>query len=375
MADEKKRILELVESGKLTVDEALKLMEKVDEVNEKKSLNEEEQKILEDFQEEAKFHEKKKESNPNYGFNFQAAKDKLFDFVDTTIKKVKEVDLDLNFGHFEEVSHIFQYNNISPKKLDIDIPNGEVELIPWDQEEVSIECKAKVYRVNSLEEAKKVFLKEVQVNVDDEQLVVKTNHKWMKVKTKVYIPQTSYESAIIRLFNGPITTFDVKAEKLYAKTANGKITLNAGENKKVEADAANGSIKVEKGNIEKLDAETINGSISVDGYFNKVDLQSFNGSISCTNHAETCEVLELQGTTGSIEVSLPETVAISGELKTNFGGFNVELDGIQIIEEKSEVLQKTLQFKSIQTSDHHTKMEANTKTGSIKVKKIEKVSN
>nr|WP_220040951.1 DUF4097 domain-containing protein [Niallia circulans] len=356
----------------MTVDEALKLMEKVDEVNEKKSLNEDEKKILEDFQEETKFHEKKKETNSNYGFNFQSAKDKLFDFVDTTIKKVKEVDLDLNFGHFEEVSHIFQYNNITPKKLDIDIPNGEVELIPWDQEEVSIECKAKVYRVNSLEEAKRVFLKEVDVIVDDEKLLVKTNHKWMKVKTQVYIPQTSYESAIVRLFNGPITTFDVKAEKLYAKTANGKITLQAGENKKVEADAANGSIKVEKGNIEKLDAETINGSITVEGYFNKVDLQSFNGSILCTNHSETCEVFELQGTTGSIEVSLPETLAVSGELKTNFGGFNVELEGIQIVEEKNEVLQKTLQFKSIQSSEHHTKIDANTKTGSIKVKKIEK---
>ncbi|MFP3721234.1 DUF4097 domain-containing protein [Niallia circulans] len=372
MADEKKRILELVESGKLTVDEALKLMEKVDEVNEKKSLNEEEKIILEDFQKETKFHEKKKETSSNYGFNFQAAKDKLFDIVDTTIKKVKEVDLDLNFGHFEEVSHIFQYHNIAPKKVDIDIPNGEVELIPWDQEEVSIECKAKVYRVNSLEEAKKVFLKEVDVIVDEERLVLKTNHKWMKVKTQVYIPQISYESAIIRLFNGPITTFDVKAEKLYAKTANGKITLKAGEHKKVEADAANGSIKVEKGKMEKLDAETINGSITVDGYFNKVDLQAFNGSISCVNHSEACEILELQGTTGSIEVSLPESLAVSGELKTNFGGFNVELEGIQIIEEKNEVLQKTLQFKSIQSSEHHTKIEANTKTGSIKVKKIDK---
>lgn len=372
MAEEKKRILELVESGKLTVDEALKLMEKVDEVNEKKSLNEEEKIILEDFQKESKFHEKKKETSSNYGFNFQAAKDKLFDIVDTTIKKVKEVDLDLNFGHFEEVSHIFQFNNIAPKKLDIDIPNGEVELIPWDQKEVSIECKARVYRVNSLEEAKRVFLKEVDVIVDNERLVVKTNHKWMKVKAQVYIPQISYESAIIRLFNGPITTFDVKAEKLYAKTANGKITLKAGENKKVEADAANGSIKVEKGKIDKLDAETINGSITVEGYFNKVDLQAFNGSISCVNHSETCEILELQGTTGSIEVSLPETLAVSGELKTNFGGFNVELEGIQIIEEKNEVLQKTLQFKSIQSSEHHTKIEANTKTGSIKVKKIEK---
>ncbi|HWJ77717.1 MAG TPA: DUF4097 domain-containing protein [Niallia sp.] len=368
MADEKKRILQLVESGKLTVDEALRLLEKADE-----SINQptNEEKVLEELLNEKKFYEKKKETQTNSGFNFQAAKGKIFDFVDSTIKKVKEVDLDFNFGHHEEVSHIFQYANIVPKKIDIDIPNGEVELIPWDQEEVSIECKAKVYRVQSPEEAKKVFMEEVFVHVDEQILEVKTNHKWMKVKTKVYIPKTQYESAIIRLFMGPITTVDLHSEQLYAKTANGKILLKAGQNNKVEADAANGAITIEKSTINKLDAETINGAISVDGYFQKVDLQSFNGGIFCTNYSDECEFIELQGTTGSIEVSVPETLAVTGELRTNFGGFNVELEGIQIIDEKNDVLQKTLRFQSIQTSEKRTKIEANTKTGSIKINKIE----
>lgn len=358
MADEKKRILQLVESGKLSVDEALKLMEKVDEEDSKQPIDE---------WEKGKFTEKKKEPN----FNFQSAKGKLFDLMDSTIKKVKEVDLDFNFGHFEEISHIFQYSSIVPKKIDIDLPNGEVELIPWDQDEVSIECQAKVYRVNSVEEAKSVFLNEVLVNVTEELLEVQTNHKWMKVMTKVYIPKSSYSAVTVRLFNGPIATFDLHAEKLYAKTANGKILFKAGSNTMVEADAANGSITIENSNMKKLDAETINGAITVDGYFQIVDLQSFNGNISCKNYSEECEILDFQATTGSIDAYLPQALSVDGSLRSNFGGFNVELEGIQIIDEKNEVLQKTLKFQSIQESEQKTKIEANTKTGTITIKKLE----
>ncbi|MFT8323101.1 MAG: DUF4097 domain-containing protein [Bacillus sp. (in: firmicutes)] len=367
MADEKKRILQLVESGKLTVEEALALMEKLDQADAGKENTADEKEILNELAEEVKFKEKKKEIP---SFNFQSAKDKLFEFVDTTIKKVKDVDLDLNFGHYEEVSHIFQYTDISPDNIDIDIPNGEIELIPWDQEEIRIECKAKIYRVQTLDEAKQIFLKEVRIAADNDKLDIKVFHKWMKLHTNIYIPKSEYKMIKLRLFNGSIKTYEITADQLYTKTANGKITLIAGQLKKVEADAANGSIEVDKSIVEELDAETINGIIKAEGYFQKVDLQSFNGNLVCTNHSDVCEYFDLKGTTGSIEVNVNEGLAVNGSLKTNFGGFNVELEGIQIIEEKNEVLQKTLQFQSVQSEPKRTLIDANTKTGSIKIQKI-----
>lgn len=363
MADEKKRILKLVESGKLSVDEAIALMEMVD-----KEENKKEQDIWHVDFEESKFQEKKKETASS--FNFQTAKGKIFDFVDSTIKKVKEVDLDLNFGHYEEVFHIFQYTDIIPETIDIDIPNGDVELIPWENQEIRIECKAKVYRVDSLEDAKRVFLKEVDVAADKEKLEVKVHHKWMKLQTTIYVPTEEYKVTKIRLFNGPIKSNNLHSGQIYAKTANGKIHLTAIQAKKLEVDAANGSIDVEKTSATAMDAETINGAIHVDGYFERVDLQSFNGDIVCTNHSEDCEYIELKGTTGNMDVNIIEELAVNGNLKTNFGGFNVELEGIQIIEEKKDVLQKTLQFQSIQSMEKRTSIDANTKTGTIKIKKI-----
>ncbi|MGP7819805.1 DUF4097 family beta strand repeat-containing protein [Niallia sp. 01092] len=371
MADEKKRILQLLESGKLTVDEALALIEKVDQSDFAHSSAVDEKETVNELATEVKFQEKKKETfKETPSFNFQSAKEKIFGFVDSTIKKVKDVDLDLNFGHYEEVSHIFQYTDLAPENIDIDIPNGEVELIPWDNQEIRVECKAKVYRVENYEEAKQTFLKEVDISADQEKLELKVHHKWMKLYTNVYIPKSAYKTVKVRLFNGPIKTFDLVADQVYTKTANGKITIVAGRINKVEADAANGSIEMEKSIVEELDAETINGAIKVEGHFNKVDVQSFNGNLVCTNHSKECEYLDLKGTTGSIEVNISDELAVNGSLKTNFGGFNVELEGIQIIEEKNEVLQKTLQFQSIQSKPQRTIIDANTKTGSIKIQKI-----
>lgn len=367
MADEKRRILQLLEEGKLTIEEALSLIEKADEADLAKKLNSEET-----LADDSVFQEKKKNPYQQSAFKFQSAKEKLFDFVDNAVKKVKEVDFDqLNITRHEEVSHIFQFTEVFPKNIDVDIPNGEVELIPWDQDEIRIECKAKIYRVDSTEQAKELFLKEVQVKAKEDILELKVNHKWMKLQTKFYIPKNAYHIAKVRLFTGSIKTYDLLADQLYAKTANGKITINAGQSEKLEADAANGSIVIENSVIEKLDGETLNGAIKAEGFFQKVDLQSFNGNILCINHSEDIDVLELNGTTGSIEVQVPEQIAVTGNLKTNFGGFNVELEGIQIIEEKNDVLQKVMQFQSIQSLDKRTKIEANTKTGSIKIKKRE----
>ena len=38
-------------------------------------------------------------------------------------------------------------------------------------------------------------------------------------------------------------------------------------------------------------------------------------------------------------------------LKTNLGGFNVKLVGVQVLEEKSEMIQKSLRFQSVNHPD------------------------
>lgn len=373
MEQERKRILNMVQEGKLTVDEALVLLDELGKSSE--SMKKKEEQLYGELStmvksEGAKFEEAKKEDGSS-SYKFQSAKEKLFEFVDTTIKKIKDLDLDLNFGHSVDISHIFQHAEASISSIDIDMANGSAKLIPWDQDDVRVECDVKVYRVDTPEEARNIFLNDVVFAIENDKLKFFSQQKWMKLNAKIYIPQTQYENIKVRMFNGSIESENLAVTKYNAKTANGKINLTGMSSKYVEVETANGQIDLRNSQIEDFEAETINGAIKVDGKFKRVDLQSFNGSITFSLAGESsCEIIEAKSTTGGIKLYLPETLAIRGEFKSNLGAFQVDREGITTTEEKSEVVQKLLRFEPLNETFHVAKMAAETKTGSITMKRV-----
>ncbi|MDQ0269052.1 DUF4097 family beta strand repeat-containing protein [Cytobacillus purgationiresistens] len=365
MQAEKKRILKMVEDGKLSVDEALTLMEELEKAS--KTAQEKQEDIVKDLSTAVHFEEAKKEEPFNYKFN--SAKDKIIDFVDSAFKKIKEGDLDFNFGHSVDISHIFQQSDVYLKDMEIDISNGSVKVLPWGQKDVRIECQAKVYRAETQDEARKNFLGDVVFTINEEKLRFSTQQKWIKLNVIIYVPDKNYEKLKVRTFNGPIESENIRVESFKAKTANGKINVQHLHSKHAEMETVHGQISAVKSTIDHLEAETINGTIKVDGDYEKVDIHSFNGDVYCSVSGSRCEYVEAKATTGSLDIELPHFKPVNGELKTNLGSFNVHLDGIEIIEEKSDVIQKVLHFKSLKDPQSGLKLDADTKTGSITVKK------
>ncbi|SFB21979.1 MULTISPECIES: DUF4097 domain-containing protein [unclassified Bacillus (in: firmicutes)] len=367
MKAERLRILKMVEDGKLSVDEALTLLESL----ESKPTGAPASFFEKKEQDSVKFEEAKKEESVNH--KFQTAKDKIFDFVDTALKKIKDIDLDLNFGHSIEVSHVFQHSDAVFKDLDVEVANGSVKLIPWDQKDVRIECHAKVYRVETPQEARDHFMKDVSFALDGDKLRFHTSQKWMKLDAVLYIPQTQYDRVRIRMFNGPVSGEELAVNDYRVKTANGKIELAGISGKRLEAETANGQILIKRSKIDKLEAESINGAIKLDGDFKFAELQTFNGNLTCHLNSDRCESIVAKGATGNIDLYVPVGVALHGDLKTNLGGLNVLVEGVQITEEKSEVVQKALRFQSVMPSERQLKIFADTKTGSVHIKKAETV--
>ncbi len=366
MQEERKRILKMVEEGKLSAEEALSLLSELDKSQQKMEKKQEE--LVNELSTVVKFDEEKKEEDSNQ-FKYQSLKDKIVDFVDTAFKKIKDFDLDFNFGQATEISHIFQHGDVQLSNIDIDIANGSVFFKPWDQSDVRIECKAKVYRTSSQDEARASFLKDILFNVDLGTLRFVAQPKWMKVDAVIYIPQGEYENVRVRMFNGPVQCENINVKSLKMKTANGKIAAKGLNGGKLEAETANGKIKIQDSVITELDAETLNGAIQLEGDYSRVEMQSFNGNITCKLTGAHSELIDVKTVTGSIDLLVPEGIPVVGELKSNLGSFSVELDGIQIIEEKTEMVQKSLHFKPISTDKQPLNIDADTKTGSISVKK------
>jgi DUF4097 and DUF4098 domain-containing protein YvlB len=376
MNEEKKRILKMVEEGKLSVDEALTLLDELQKAQQ--TAEERQEEIVNELATVVQFEEERKEGpfqedrkEDQFQAKFQSAKEKIFDFVDSAVKKIKDFDFDLNFGQSVEVDHIFQHNDAYIKDMDIDVANGSLTIAAWDQQDARIECKAKVYRVDHQEQARQTFLKDVVFAIEGGKLRFTSQQKWMKVEAVVYVPQAQYDRIRVRMFNGPISADGLQVTDFRAKTANGKINLERLVGRTAEAETANGHITVLGSAVDDFEAETINGAIKLDGDFRKVELQTLNGGINYTLRGERSELVIAKAATGTVDLLVPEGLPVNGELKTNLGNFNVNLEGIQILEDKSEIIQKLLRFQSLNPDGRMLKVFADTKSGAITIQKGE----
>lgn len=366
MQDERKRILNMVKEGKLTIDEALTLFDELDKT--KDTMKKKEEAMIQELSTVVDFEDTKKE-NIVTNKKVQSTKDKIFDFIDMTIKKIKDFDLDWNFGKYEEISHIFQTSDACLKEMDIDIANGSVKMISWDQNDVRVECEAKVYRVNSLDEARMKFLNEVIFTIDGDKMKFISQQKWLKINTTIYVPQRDYEDVRIRLFNGSIEGEQLNMKSCKAKTVNGKVHFSKVNSQYTELETVNGHIDVHNGSIEEFGGETIHGAISLDGFFKRVDVQSLNGSITCSFYNADGERFDAEAFSGAVKLYVPHQTDLWGEIKSNLGSVHVDRDNIQVTEEKNEVIQKLLKFQPIDENENALKVKVETKSGSINIKK------
>ncbi|WP_110928483.1 DUF4097 family beta strand repeat-containing protein [Bacillus massiliglaciei] len=363
MEEEKKRILTMLQDGKITAETAYKILE---ELEQSEKENEQKGQLLKnELSADIKEVESAGKKEEQWKQNIQSSKDKVMDFIESAVKKIKEVDLDFNFGKSVDVSHIFQFGPQDLSKVLVDIANGKTEIVAWDQQEVRIECRAKVYRMEDLDEARETFLKNTKASLDDGSLLFRVREKSIKVETTIYVPDRLYEEIEVRIFNGSIGGKRLNAEKLKAKTANGAIKLQEVTGEDCELETGNGAIELGSSTYGKLEAETLNGTIHIDGSFEKADVQSFSGQVHLLNKKTDCESMKVRTTTGKIQMFLPVGTPVSGELKTNLGGFTVNVEGISIIEEKSESLQKVMRFKTAKEPQPQLHISADSKTGQI----------
>lgn len=355
----------MVQDGKLTAEEALTVLEQLDGAEKYQQAKE-----TEAIQELSTIvHGEKEHSQQSYGKKVNSAKDKLMDFVDGLVQKIKDVDLDFNFGQSVEIDHIFHYEGAHINNIEIEIANGETEIIPSESDDIRIECTAKVYRVEDVTEARKHLLEDARFSVSDGKMRFVVQSRSIKVKAIVYVPQTKYDEIKVKQFNGMIKGSDLQAVLLKAKTANGKISFDKVDISAAELETVNGAVRVTDSYMRELETETVNGSIHVEGEFVKTDVQTINGRIHCQLKGQGGEEIKAKSAAGSIEILLPSHIQTEGELKSNLGGFMVDLDGIQVVEEKTEVVQKFLRFRTKETQDRVVRIQADTKTGSVTVKK------
>lgn len=361
MGDERKMILQMLQDGKITAEEAERLLKVLNEPAAEPKV---EEKSKPSEATPSEFVDWKGWENRKQSYKQASGGLKISQYIESFIQKLKDVDFDFNFGTYETVNHIFQDHPEEVNRIEVDVKNGSVELSPWDEDFVQVDCEVKVYKVASKDEAREKFIRETLFETVNHKLLFACEPRDMKVTATIYIPKKTYDSIDLSLFNGDMNGQAIKAKNLHAKTVNGSITFPGLHVEKAEIETGNGTISVE-GKAEDIELETLNGPIKAVGAFRDLDAETFSGLI--TAKLSEPGVISLKSTTGNVRVSVPKHMQINGELVTAFGSLNCEVGSFEVLREKKEMAQRLLKFVSNKSSTSILTLDANTKTGAITV--------
>ncbi|WP_059103402.1 DUF4097 family beta strand repeat-containing protein [Shouchella shacheensis] len=362
--EERRMILKMIEDGKITAEEGLKLLEATNN-----RTQEEENSSRSEVSTEVKWEEGDSYRSKHREESVESQLSKLTGIFDSAIQKIKDVDLDFNFGPHVVMDHIYQHQGRPPKSLAISLENGSLTLVPWDESDVRVECQAKVYRVKNTDEARRRFFNESTFFVDDDKLCFETKVKSIKMEATMYVPRSHYEYIKVHTFNGKLKGESISCDTLEASTVNGPIETDGVIAKKASLETVNGKIVCEKGQIQVLDAKTFTGEISVMGPVQDADIETVNGNISFAIDALTEPgYVDVKAATGSVELLVSKDIRVEGKLKTNVGSLVNKLTDSEVVNEKKEMAQRFLQFIGNGEKSARVKLTAGTNTGTISVR-------
>lgn len=366
MQNERKRILAMLENGTITTDEALTLLETLGHTKEAEKKVDTDQtsqgtivphdEPTSDQDAEKKPFEKRtsrdEQGNPSIDEfledlrkDFTHVGDRFMQFMQTAVQKVKSFDFDSPFGNSVSFNHTLTKPASGIEEIIIDIDNGKVTIHHEETEEVRAEFTVKTFNSESEEKAKKDFLEKLLFVKDEERLLVSSDMKMVQVNVELYLPKKDYAKISARLLNGAFKMKDAAAETVRVKTANGKIDVTGLLFKNGEFETANGAIALNDITGTTLEAETLNGRVYIDGVLKDVEAQSLNGHVVVTTTDPEAEKIDAKTMSGSVEIYIPSEVALSGEIASNIGRLDLQLEDVNRMSEQDQLLQRTIRFK------------------------------
>lgn len=388
MQNERQRILELVEKGTISAQEAITLLEALEQpskstqnvmndvvnedqysTTEKESVFKDESQNEQQSQKDEDFSKYFQEEMRDFRKDLSQIGSLFMDMMNTAVKKVKEFDVTSPFGDKFEFTHTEEVSAERVDKIIAELPNGNFSLETAEGDSFQVICKVKAPLVNdSEEETRANFLEQFVVKEDGDSLRILSQLKLVQVNVKVLVPKDKLEKLSVRLMNGNVTLQDTDIEQLKVKTLNGAIKGSKFNFGKAEVDSSNGSIELTNVRGKDLEAETLNGRVYLDGALDEVAAKSVNGHVVVTTCSTNSSKIKAQTVAGAVELYVPRTLSLSGKIVTNFGKVDVGIPDVSKIESQDQFLSKVVRFDKEIENANRLFIEGESKTGAVLVR-------
>lgn len=368
MQEERKRILDMVENGTITAQEALALLEELGkqativtpQVNTQKF--EEEKKTEQVKQGSADFIEDLKR-------DFTMVGDRFMQFMQGTVDKMKDFEFEMKFNDpvtFEEkfVKQDVQFDDIS-----INLTNGKVNIFPSEEPFAHATVKVKSFKNSTEEEARKRFQEEFIFTTEGNKLRVYSDMKTISVQVALFVPEKEYNHISARLFNGDFVAQNLEANTFKIKTTNGKVELENSKFHRADIETVNGSVQLQHVEGDTVEVETMNGRIYVDGKLKEIEGSSVSGHVILTTKDKEARKIEGTAVAGTVEIYVPKDISLKGETTTQLGRIDVQLTDVTQLNQSEQVLNKRVAFTKVVDSEKEPlRIYGDAKTGSVVVR-------
>ncbi|MEG0471889.1 MAG: DUF4097 family beta strand repeat-containing protein [Solibacillus sp.] len=403
MQDERKRILQLVETGVISAEEAIVLLEKLSPQKESTQITENlpvqltketqqdevrtaPKKVYED---EPIFEEKRKttgfEDIFGKAFNDKDVNKKMDEFMHdlkqdlsqmgtrmaglmgATLSKLKDLDIETPFGEKVEFHKTYAFPADDVNGIELDVASGKVEVIKTTDAFVTVDVHVKTPAKGTEEETMAAIIENL-TTLQDQKLTIHSSHKFTQLKIRMAIPEKHYDVFIARLLNGGVSIEGLDAKLIKVKTYNGIVRLENTEFNHAELKSSNGAIEARQVKGEDLEVETANGRIYIDGELKEVEAESFNGHVVVTTSSADAHKVKARTMAGTVEIYVPKTVAIDGQIFSNLGKADVGLSDVTLHEEAEQLLLKSIRFNKELAGAKLLKLVGESRTGTVLVR-------
>ncbi|GAB2026420.1 DUF4097 family beta strand repeat-containing protein [Lactovum odontotermitis] len=313
MADKKERIMDLMRRGVITNEEALELLEKMEAGDSTDSQDAEkgaEAASEKEIESEIKskidaegFENHRQDTGESIKNTLNQAADKLSDLFKGLSKTVDDnVDFSKGWPKVKTIEKTVEFDILEPfDSVKLDVTGGKVTVSPGDNAHIKVDYK--IY--GAVSDIDQYLEENTKILTEDGSLQISASGR-IAANVELYLPSRSYADLTFKLLNGKITADGIEADNVTVSSKNGELSL----------------INTKAG---KLALDLINGDIKFDGSFIDGQVLLTNGGVRLTQHDNRAKNLTVKVINGEVKLSVPETLALTGRVKTVFGSYKTRL--------------------------------------------------
>ncbi len=377
--DHKARILQMLEEGKITAQEAFQLIEALDEKG-AQTEPKVEQKTSEDNSEKTKSSGRSKSVEDIFS-DITSDFQKLFnsDKVSSTIKNIRENDQakqvfstvenafeSVKNSNFESMfsqgprNRLIETINDDVSRLNLDVTHGNITIVPTERVTT---VKFEVTPLYRKLDKKKNYFEDIICEVNDGTLNVVSDAKFVKVNVEILMNQTDLKRLIISGTNGNVNLSTHTFEELTVDLLNGNITLDGTITTNAFLRTSRGNISVDKGSHKTLEMISMFGAIKTGDLHAKELTVSANGAVNIVLDKQT-ESAVLNSNMGNINLTVPRDRHFEGRMSTVLGQLNYPSD-IEVRSMKHQDIGMKEVMLINDRDDASVYLEVSTKFGSV----------